>query len=390
MNKFLNIAFLSTYPPRECGIATFTQDLVRELKKQKHLKTGVIALSDSQYAYDEDVYFELPQQGAQGYIKAAERINASDIQVLIIEHEYGIFGGDSGEQLLELVKRVKKPIITTLHTVLPSPKEKQRNILKELCQRSEKVVIMASNSRKLLKDVYGADPSKIEMIPHGVPSFDIPPQYELKKEMDMEGRIIVSTFGLLSPGKGLAQGIEAVAQVAKKHTDILYMILGQTHPVIKKKYGETYRTSLKKKVQELGLENNVRFVNKYLEKEEIIRSLVLSDIYMTPYLGREQAVSGTLAYAIGYGRAVVSTPYPYARELLADGRGLLAEFEDVESLDKNISFLIEHPEKRQEMEEKAMRLGVTMRWDAVAGRYIETCFHVFNAWLKKKNENNRI
>lgn len=384
MNLFLNIAFLSTYPPRECGIATFTQDLVRELKKQRYLKTGVIALSDAQYAYDEDVYFDLPQQGEQGYAEAAERINASDIQVLIVEHEYGIFGGESGKQLLELVGRVKKPVITTLHTVLPSPQAKQRDVLRELCQKSEKVVIMASGSRKLVEDVYGAEPSKIEMIHHGVPSFDLPSRDELKKELDLEGRTIVSTFGLISPGKGMEQGIQAIAQVAKKHPDILYMILGQTHPVIKKRHGEAYRAGLEKKVRELGLENHVRFVNKYLEKEEIVRSLVLSDIYMTPYLGRDQAVSGTLAYAVGYGRAVVSTPYPYARELLADGRGLLSDFGNAVSLGNNIGFLLEHPEKRQEMEEKATRLGATMRWGAVANRYSKTCFKVFNAWLKQK------
>ncbi len=253
MKPFLNIAFLSTYPPRECGIATFTQDLVGEFKKRRYLKTGVIALSDAQYTYGEDVRFDLPQQGRQGYIEAAERINASDIQLLIVEHEYGIFGGESGEELLELVGQVKKPIITTLHTVLPAPKEKQREVLRELCQKSEKVVTMASNSRKLIEDVYGVDPSKIEMIHHGVPSFDLPSRDELKKEMGLEGRTVVSTFGFLSPEKGLEQGIDAIAQTAEEHPNILYIISGQTHPVIKKQHGEAYRTGLEKKVLELGL-----------------------------------------------------------------------------------------------------------------------------------------
>lgn len=365
----LNLAFLSTYPPRECGIATFTQDLLRELKKDETLKTGVIAVSDGQYSYDGDVLFDLPQQDRTSYIEAAERINASGIQVLVVEHEYGIFGGDWGEYLLELTGRVEKPVVTTLHTVLPAPDEKQRKILRELCGKSEKIVTMASNSRRILREAYGADPGRIEVIPHGVPSFDLPPREALKRELHLENRTVISTFGLISPGKGLEYGIEAVGQVAKKHPEVLYLILGQTHPVVRRKHGEAYRAGLEKKVRELGLENNVRFVNKYLTKEEIARGLQLSDLYMTPYLGRDQAVSGTLAYAVGYGRAIVSTPYLYAKEMLADGRGLLADFEDARSLGGAIGFLIEHPGKRKEMEAKTLRLGKTMRWDAVADRY---------------------
>lgn len=377
MNLKLNeplpsLTFLSTYPPRECGIATFTQDLVRELKKKENLKAGVIAVSDGQYSYGGDVLFDLPQQEHGSYPEAAERINASGIQILAVEHEYGIFGGDCGEFLLELTGRVRKPIVTTLHTVLPAPDEKQRKILKELCGESETVVTMASNSRELLSEVYDVDPAKIVTIPHGVPSFELPSREALKKELHLEGRAVVSTFGLLSPGKGLEYGIEAVGRAAKKHPEVLYLILGRTHPAVRRREGETYRASLEKKVRELGLENNVRFVNRYLTKEEIARSLQLSDIYMTPYLGRGQAVSGTLAYAIGYGRAAVSTPYRYAEEMLADGRGLLADFKDARSLGERIGFLIEHPEKRKEMEARALRLGKTMRWDAVADRYAAT------------------
>ena len=342
---FLNIAFLSTYPPRECGIATFTQDLVREMKKKKYLKTRVIAVSDGERQYDGDVFFDFPQQDRESYTAAAERINRSDIQLLIVEHEYGIYGGDSGEYLLDLIERVKKPIVTTLHTVLPSPTEKQRAILKELCQKSGKIVTMASSSRRVLQEVYGADPEKIEMIHHGVPDFDLPDRGALKREFDLEDRTIVSTFGLISPGKGLEYGIEAIGQAAEKHPGVLYLILGQTHPVVRKQRGEVYRSSLEKMVKELKLDGNVRFVNRYLTKEEIIRYLKLSDIYMTPYLGRDQAVSGTLAYAAGYGRVIVSTPYLYAREMLADGRGLLASFEDANSLAERINFLIEHPEE---------------------------------------------
>ncbi len=386
----LNLAFLSTYPPRECGIATFTQDLVRELKKKGNLKTGVIAISDGKYPYNGDVLFDFPQQDRKSYVKAAERINASEIQLLAVEHEYGIYGGDDGEYLLELVKRVHKPIATTLHTVLPAPSKKQREILKELCHRSEKIVTMASDSRKILEEVYSADPDKIETIPHGVPSFDLPPRETLKRELNLENRTVISTFGLISPGKGLEYGIEAVGRVAKKHPEVLYLILGQTHPVVRRKHGEDYRNGLEKKVRELGLEGNVRFVNKYLTKEEIARGLQLSDLYMTPYLSRDQAVSGTLAYAVGYGRVTVSTPYLYAKEMLADSRGLLADFQDARSLGEAIEFLIEHPEKRKEMEERTLRLGKTMRWDAVADRYVKTFRKACRDACERREPDERI
>lgn len=390
---FLNIAFLSTYPPRECGIATFTQDLVREMKKKRYLKTGVIAVSDGDRHYDGDVLFDFPQQDRKSYTAAAERINSSDIQILIVEHEYGIYGGDSGEYLLDLIDRVKKPIVTTLHTVLPSPTEKQRAILKELCQKSTKIVTMASSSRRVLQEIYGADPAKIEMIHHGVPDFQLPDRDTLKRKFGLANRTIVSTFGLISPGKGLEYGIEAIRQVTEKHPGVLYLILGQTHPAVRKQRGEIYRSSLEKMVKELKLTDNVRFVNRYLTKEEIIRYLKISDIYMTPYLDRDQAVSGTLAYAAGYGRVIVSTPYLYAREMLADGRGLLAKFEDSNSLAECINFLIEHPEEKAAMEQKTLLLGKTMRWGSVSDRYVKTFFHSTNNFLSRggvKNEGYNV
>ena len=385
---FLNIAFLSTYPPRECGIATFTQDLVLEMKKKRYLKTCVIAVSDGDQHYGSDVLFDFPQQDRKSYTAAAERINRSDIQILIIEHEYGIYGGDSGEYLLDLIDRVKKPIVTTLHTVLPSPTEKQRTILKELCQKSTKIVTMTSSSRKVLQEVYGADPAKIEMIHHGVPDFKLPDRDALKGKFGLADRTIVSTFGLISPGKGLEYGIEAIEQVVKKHPGVLYLILGQTHPVVRKQRGEIYRSSLEKMVKELKLTDNVRFVNRYLTKEEIVWYLTLSDIYMTPYLDKDQAVSGTLAYAAGYGRVIVSTPYFYAREMLADGRGLLADFEDANSLAERINFLIEHPEEKAAMEQRTLLLGKTMRWGSVADRYVKTFFHAANNFLSRGGAKN--
>lgn len=372
----LTIGFLSTYPPRECGIATFTQDLVQALKRSRRFKIEVAAVSDRPYDYGEDVAFQLPQQDRESYEEAARRINRSGVQLLVVEHEYGIYGGECGEYLLELFGRIEKPVVSTFHTVLPEPDQKQKAILRTLCEKSAAVVTMASNSAAVLRGVYGADPDKIRVIPHGVPEFDLPPREQLKREAHLEGRTVVSTFGLISPGKGLEYGIEAIAEAARKHPDIFYLILGRTHPVVKREFGEAYRRSLEKLVADRGLQKNVGFVDRYLTKEELARYLKLSDIYMTPYLGRDQAVSGTLAYAVGYGRAVVSTPYLYAQEVLADGRGMLAEFRDAGSLAGCIGYLAEHPEEKARMEQKAARYGKAMTWPRVAEQYGETFFSV--------------
>lgn len=369
-NRIRNAAFLSTYPPRACGLATFTQDLVRELDKVGLLrKPRVIAVSDDRYTYSDRVIMELRQHERDSYVSTADTINHSDIELLVIEHEYGIFGGKSGEYILDLIDRLQIPFITTLHTVLPKPTRKQKEILKKLGEKSARIVTMASNTVPILEKVYHIDPSKVEVIHHGVPYRIVPTREKLKEKHGLAGRSIVSTFGLISPGKGLEYGIEAIAEVAKTHKDILYLILGQTHPCIRKKSGETYREKLMKLVEKYGLQEHVRFVDKYLTKDEIIHYLQMSDIYMTPYLGKDQAVSGTLAYAVGYGRVIVSTPYSYAKEMLAEGRGLLAEFRDADSLARQIRYVLDHPDEKKEMEQKTLNLGRTMMWPNVANQY---------------------
>jgi len=370
LNRVRNIAFLSTYPSRECGLATFTQDLVRELDKIKLLgKPKVIAVSNGDYNYSDRVIMELWQHDRESYIRTAEDINNLNIELLVIEHEYGIFGGESGEYILELVDKLQIPFITTLHTVLPNPTEKQKEILKQLGKKSIRIVTMAKNTKPILQSVYDMDPSKIEVIHHGVPYRTLESRDKLKEKHGFSGRSVVSTFGLLSPGKGLEYGIEAIAKVAKDHKDIIYLILGQTHPCVKKESGESYREKLVKMVEELGIREHVMFVDKYLTKDEIIKYLQMSDIYMTPYLGKDQAVSGTLAYAVGYGRVIVSTPYSYAKEMLGDGRGLLAEFGDADSLARHIKYVLENPKAKKEMEKKTLSVGRTMTWENVANHY---------------------
>ncbi|HEX3027161.1 MAG TPA: glycosyltransferase family 4 protein [Clostridia bacterium] len=366
----IHVLFLSTYPPRACGIATFTQDLVGELKKTGKIDCEIVAVNNGEYAYPSEVKFTLEQQNPNSYLEIAERINHSGADLLMIEHEYGIYGGKYGEYLLNLTELLEIPYVVTLHTVLPDPTKKQKEIIRQLSEGCKNLFTMSSSSIPLLKEIYGVDPNKIVMVHHGVPEIPVDNRDTLKKEAGFGGRYVVSTFGLLSPGKGLEYGIEAIARTAEKHPEVLYLILGQTHPVIKSKDGEKYREKLEHTVESLGISKNVQFVNRYLTKEEIIRYLTLSDIYMTPYLGKDQAVSGTLAYAVGYGRVIVSTPYPYAQEMLADGRGLLAKFKSASSLTKCILEVLSHPDQQAEMERKTSELGKTMMWSRVAERYL--------------------
>ena len=377
----MNIAFLSTYPPRECGLATFTQDLVMQLDRM-HLagRSGIIAVSDESLRYDDEVMMELTQNDRSSYTQTASKLNNSDIDLLVIEHEFGIYGGERGEYLLDLIDNLKIPFVTTLHTVLPKPDAKQRHILNVLGQKGEKTITMAENTVDTLIKVYGIDPSKIAVISHGVPFMPMKSREALKAESGLENRFVISTFGLLGPGKGLEYGIEAISKVTEKHKNVLYYILGQTHPAIKKESGEDYRRSLEAMVATMGIDDNVVFVNKYLKKEELVRYLMLSDIYMTPYLNKDQAVSGTLAYAAGYGRVIVSTPYSYAKEMLSQGRGLLAAFRDPESIANCIKYVLDHPNEKEKMEMRTLAKGKTMMWQNVAEQY-----HALFARILKQN-----
>lgn len=345
----------------------------------------IVAVSNENLHYDDKVLMELTQNDRRSYQLTAFKLNHADIELLVIEHEFGIYGGERGEYLLDLVDNLQIPFITTLHTVLPEPDAKQRHILNVLGQKGEKIVTMAKNTVEILTDVYGIEPSKIAVISHGVPCMPMKSRETLKAEIGLENRFVISTFGLLGPGKGLEYGIEAVAEVARKHKNIRYYILGQTHPAIKKESGEDYRESLETMVGNLGISDNVVFVNAYLPKEEIIRYLMLSDIYMTPYLNKDQAVSGTLAYAAGYGRVIVSTPYSYAKEMLSQGRGLLAEFRNPESIAGCIEYVIAHPDEKAKMERKTLAKGKRMMWEAVAGQYQTLFTDILKRKIKEKD-----
>jgi len=373
--KIRNIGFLSTYPPRECGLATFTEDLVNEISKITAIRPSVIAVVDKeQYTYSQ-VKCKLSQHDCASYRRTASWAN-NNLELLIIEHEYGIFGGECGEYIIELAKELKIPFIVTTHTVLLEPSPKQRTVLRDLGRLSMKVVTMAESSIPILAGTYGIEAEKLVFIPHGVPTLQVESREKLKVDYGLENKQVISSFGLISPAKGLEYGIEAVAKVVPDYENLIYLILGKTHPCVKENRGEEYRQSLMDLAQSLGVRDNIRFIDKYLTKEEVITYLHLSDMYLTPYLSKEQAVSGTLAYAMGCGRVIISTPYRYAEEMLGDGRGLLAQFRDSNSMASCIRTVLGNPVRKNEMEMKTLAVGRTMTWSTVAEQYAQLCMDI--------------
>lgn len=367
------IGFLSTYPPRECGLATFTSNLTSELDKVQFLnEIKVVSISIKEHQYDKNIIYDIQQEDLDSYLAAAKAIKDSKIELLCIQHEFGIFGGYCGDFLIDFLNKIEIPIVTTMHTVIPEPNSRQLYIINKLAEKSSKIVIMAKNSINILVNTYGVDQNKITYIPHGVPCKILPSREKLKEMNGFKGKRIVSTFGLISPGKGLENGIEAMAKITDKFDDVIYLILGQTHPVVRKQMGEVYRENLQEMVHKMGLDNRVIFVDKYLDINDLLAYLKLSDIYMTPYLGKDQAVSGTLAYAVGYGKAIISTPYSYAREVLDNGRGLLAEFKNPNSLAECMDKILSNPLLQKELELKTKAYGKNMMWKNVASSYAKT------------------
>lgn len=370
-NKHMNVAFLGTYLPRECGLATFTHDLIQELGALSDFNPPrVVAVNNrSAYAYGKNVMMNFEQDNKGEYARIAHELNRSDIDLLVIQHEFGIYGGECGEYVLELAKRLTIPFIVIFHTVLTAPSPAQRRIVSLLGEWSDRSITMAQSTVADLHLIYGIPADKIRMHHHGVPRLSAESRDSLKSRYGYAGRQVVSTFGFLSPGKGIEYAVEAMSGVVSGHPDALYVVWGKTHPVVKQEVGEVYRRQLEEQVDRLGLGGHVRFVDKLLTQEEVVHSLVMSDIYMTPYLGREQAVSGTLAYGVGYGRVIVSTPYRYATEMLGGGRGLLADFRDAKSLETQLLDVLDHPDKKLQMERNTTELGRQMMWDQIAKEY---------------------
>ncbi len=367
----MNIINIGTYPPKQCGIATFSMDLRNSLLAQDNA-VSIMALSDNsfEYHYSREVACNLKQNYKQDYMKAAAYINnSSAIDLVILQHEYGIYGGIDGEYVLELAKLLHKPFILITHTVLPRPAKRQKQILNELCHRAAGIVCMTERSRTLLVNLYEAPPELVKVIAHGVPDFEKKAALELKNKHGLQGRQVISTFGLIGPGKGLELGIRAVADIIPDYPQLSYLILGQTHPMLQRYEGEKYRQMLQDLVAELDINNNVSFVNKYLTNEELGEYLYMTDIYLSPYPNMDQAVSGTLAFAVGCGRAIVSTAYAYANEVLKEGRGLLAEEADPQNLAKLLRQILSNQDLTEQLQTKAFELGKTWTWSNIGKEY---------------------
>lgn len=366
------VLLLASYPPRECGIATFTQDVVMSFDRAFGTKSEVIAVDEpggDARRYPSNVVARLTEQDRYSYKEIAKFINSHPAELLNIQHEYGLFGGERGEWLLELMDEVKKPIVITLHTVLPEPDETMLRVTRALCRRATAVVSLSGTGRDLLQNVYGIDPGRLRLIHHGVPDVPFQNTDAAKASFGIGQRMVISTFGLINRGKGLEFAIEAMQSVVRRHPEALYLILGETHPVVRRQEGESYRESLQQMVRELGLQNNVQLVDKYLDFDELVTYLLATDIYLTPYLNPVQIVSGTLAYAVGCGKAIVSTPYLYAEEVLAHNRGFLCKFRDAKSIAEQLTMLLDDPSLRRSTERRAYRFGRQMTWPHVAEEY---------------------
>lgn len=366
------VAVLSTYVPRRCGLATFAHDVVTSLEEQAYIP-AVVAVNDSHgdYEYGPEVCLQIDQYEAQDYRTLAGELNKGPYDVVSIQHEYGVFGGRDGSHLLELLGRLRKPVVTTLHTLLRDPTPGQRAVLMEVCRLSEIVVVMSERAKIWLRELYDVPLGAIRVIPHGAPDVPYLETEPAKERLGMAGRPTVLTFGLLAPGKGIEVALKALARIVPEFPRVLYTVVGVTHPGVVRRSGERYRESLETLADSLGIRDNVSFVNRYVSLAELREHLLASDVYVTPYASREQIVSGTLTYALATGRAIVSTPYWYAQELLQKGRGLLFDFGDVDHLSRQLRALLRDEEYREQVRLAAYGYGRGMIWSAAGQRYAD-------------------
>jgi len=370
-----HICFIGNYLPRRCGIATFTTDISEAIATEFPATSciaGAVNDRPEGYEYPARVRFAIDQDDPDSYARAADFLHINNVEVVSVQHEFGIYGGAAGAHLLEFLERLKKPVVITLHTVLQSPNEDQMRVMRELDRLSSRMVVMAERGLQLLQDVYGVAAEKIDLIPHGVIDMPFVDSNFYKDIFDAEGKTVLLTFGLLSPNKGIETAIRALPGILEQNPDVVYLIVGATHPHLLAREGEMYRDSLKHLAVTLGVADNVAFHNRFVSVEELKEFIGGSDIYITPYLNEEQITSGTLAYAFGAGKAVVSTPYWHARELLADGKGVLVPFSDSAAIAQAVNELLAHPTRMTAMRKRAWKEGRRMTWQEVARRYMQS------------------
>lgn len=367
------ISLIGTYVPRKCGIATFGADLADSLQSvDPKLRIDVFAMSDSELSpRNDEITFGIREQCIEDYLAAARHINSANYSAILLQHEYGIFGGESGSFILTLLRQLRAPIVTTLHTVLEDPSTLQRDVLIELIGLSDRVVVMSHIARKFLETIYDVDPQKIDMIPHGIP-FIHETQPQRGRNLMGEGSPLIFTFGFLSPDKGIQHVIRAMPEILKSSPKARYVVMGETHPKILQHQGDEYRSSLESLIKDLNLSKSVELINRFATQEDLVDCLADMDYYITPYLNPRQITSGTLAYSIGAGKAVISTPYWYAKEILAEGRGVLVPFADHLAIATSVTNLEADREARILMGKAAAEFGEGMQWPRVAESYLKT------------------
>jgi glycosyltransferase involved in cell wall biosynthesis len=385
------VALIGNSLPRRCGIATFTTDLQQAISKSRlNLETAVVAMNDHGRSYDYPpvVCLQINDEKLEDYEHAAEFLNANQFELVCLQHEFGIFGGDAGNHIMALLSRLTAPIVTTLHTVLSEPRPVQRSVFNGIVDASSKVIVMAEMARELLRTVYAVPAKKIEVIPHGIPDAPFVEPDTAKSNLGFGGKVVILTFGLLSPNKGIEVMIDAMPSILKRRADTVYVVLGATHPNLIRCEGEAYRESLMARVRALGLEEQVVFVNQFVNQGTLLRFISMCDVYVTPYLHEAQMTSGTLAYSFGLGKAIVSTPYWHARELLADGGGVLVPFGDSAAIGTQIAELLTDDAWRQALRKRAYASSRSMTWERTAERYLATFAAALRGQPLKKTEHH--
>jgi glycosyltransferase involved in cell wall biosynthesis len=374
-SKIRKIAFVGDHLPRKCGIATFTSDLLAAVAAaHPQSQCFSVSVNDIQggYKYPQVVRFEIEERDLSSYLRAADFLNISDVDIVCLQHEFGIFGGTAGGHILALLRELRMPVVITLHTILREPKADQRRVMQELVSLSTRLVVMAERGRQMLQEIYQAPPAKIDLIPHGIPDVGFVDPTYFKDQFGVEGRVVLLTFGLLSPNKGIEYVLNALPHILAEFPDVVYIVLGATHPNELREHGEAYRLSLEILAKKNKLEKNVIFYNRFVDLENLKEFIGAADLYITPYLNEAQITSGTLAYAFGAGKAVISTPYWHAAELLAEDHGVLVPFGDAPAIAREVIGLLRDDARRNAIRKNAYKLGREMVWSKVARLYMRS------------------
>jgi glycosyltransferase involved in cell wall biosynthesis len=373
----INVGFVSTFPPRQCGIATYTYDLVDAISRLYVTgPPGIVAINDKGgfYDYSNLVKLQIDREDSDSFRRAAKYVNNSEINIVNLQHEFGLFGGVWGDHIVAFLEELEKPVVTTLHTLLEEPGSETKQVMDNILNRSNFVTVMAKAGIKILENKYDTLADSVRYIPHGCPNVPFLSSETLKNVIGLNRRTILSTFGLLSKGKGIEYAIQSLPKIIEEDPSVLYLIIGQTHPEVRKNEGESYRQYLMDLIDKLGINENVRFVNRFVEKNELIRFLQATDIYIVPYPNREQISSGTLLYALSTGKAIISTPFLHAEEVMSEGAIKGSKFKDPDSLSNSVIELLTDKSSHEEFQSKAYQYSRDMIWPNVAMKYINVLY----------------